>query len=123
MKNYTSQQTLKLALILTVFGLLTACGTSKSNSPTDQSSNRLDMNSQKALALCNKGSDTNFSFQTSIVSDQSGQISKEWIKFKFNFLNAEITKPGNVIKFFKWRVTNGQAILSETALEVSLKID
>ena len=119
MKNYTSQQTLKLALILTVLSLLTACGTSKSNSPTDQSSNRLDVNSEKALALCNKGSDSNFSFQTSIVSDESGQISKEWIKFKFNFLNAEITKPGNVIKFFKWRVSNNQSILSETALEVS----
>lgn len=119
MKNYTSQKTLKLALVLTVVGLLTACGTSKSSSPTDQSSNRLELNSQKALALCNKGSDSNFSFQTSIVSDQSGQLSKEWIKFKFKFLNAEITKPGNVIKFFKWRVANGQAILSETALDVS----
>ncbi len=120
MKNTTTfQNTLKVALILTVIGLLTACGTSKSDTPTLQSSNRFEVNSQKALAMCNKASDTNFSFNTSIVSDESGQISTQWIKFKFKFLNAEITKPGNVIKFFKWRVSNGQAVLSESALEVS----
>lgn len=124
MKNTTTLQTtmqtkLKLTLIVAALGLLTACGTSKSDPPTVQSSNRFDVNSQKALALCNKGSDSNFSFNTSIVSDESGQISTQWIKFKFNFLNAEITKPGNVLKFFKWKVLNGQAVLSETALEVS----
>lgn len=120
MKNTTTlQNTLKVTLIITVIGLLTACGTSKSETPTVQSSNRFDVNSQKALALCNKGSDANFSFNTSIVSAESGQISTQMIKFKFNFLNAEITKPGNVIKFFKWRISNGQAVLSETALEVS----
>ncbi len=119
--NLKSQTHLKLALILTVLGLLTACGTSKSSNPnpTDQSSTRFDVNSTKALAQCNKASDARFSFNSSIVSDQAGQISNEWIKLKFNVINSEITKAGNVIKFFKWKVTNGQAVLSETPLEVS----
>ena len=118
--KHITQNTFKIALILTVLGLLTACGNSKSTAiATDQSSNRFDINSQKALANCNKATDANFSFNTAIVADDSGQPSTEWIKLKFNFLNAEITKPGNVIKFFKWRVTNGQAVLSDTPLAVS----
>ena len=115
-----TQTTLKIALILTVVGLLTACGNSKSAAiATDQSSNRYDINSQKALANCNKATDANFSFNTAIVADDSGNASTEWIKLRFNFLNSEITKPGNVIKFFKWRVVNGQAVLSETPLAAS----
>lgn len=118
--DHKMQQLLKFALILTVFGLLTACGSSKSNSsPTVSSSNRFDINSQKSLANCNKSVDTNFSFNTSIVTDQNGQPSTEFIKFKFNFINANITKAGNVLKFFKWRVANGQSVLSETPLQVS----
>ncbi len=115
-----TQTTLKIALILTVVSLLTACGNSKSTAiATDQSSNRYDINSQKALANCNKAVDANFSFNTAIVADDSGNASTEWIKLKFNFLNSEITKPGNIIKFFKWRVINGQAVLSETPLAAS----
>ncbi len=115
------KNTLKVVLILMVASLLTACGSSKSTatSGTEQSSNRFDINSQKAMAHCNKSVDANFSFNTASVIDDQGRPSTEWIKLKFNFINAEITKPGNVIKFFKWRVANGQAVLDETPLMVS----
>ena len=123
MKSFNSNQNrnLKIALVITVLGLLTACGNSKSNNtPTaDQSSNRLDLNSLKLMANCNKAKDTNFSLNTSIVTDQTGKVSNEFIKMKFNFISADITKSGNVIKFFKWRVVSGQAVLDPTALEVA----
>ena len=119
--NKNKNRNLKLALIITVLGLLTACGNSKSNNAaaTDQSSNRLDLNSVKPMANCNKAKDTNFSLNTSIVTDQTGKVSNDWIKMKFNFISADITKAGNVLKFFKWRVIGNQAVLDSTALTLA----
>lgn len=71
------------------------------------------------MANCNKSKDTNFSFNTSIVTDQSGKVSNDWIKMKFNFVSADITKAGNVLKFFKWRVVGNQAVLDSTALSLA----
>ena len=122
MKTLTLKQNrnMKIVLIFTVLGLLSACGNSKSNnSPADQSSNRIDINSQKALANCNKAKDINFSYNTSIVTDQAGQIKPEFIKLKFNFLSADITKTGVVLKFFKWRVTGSLAVLDPTPLSIA----
>ena len=113
------KNSIHIALLLTAAILMTACGNSKSKtSPSDQSSSGLNL-STKPLAQCNKTADSNLSFNTSIVSDQNGKISTEWIKFKFNFINSEITKSGNVLKFFKWRISNGQTILSEIPLQIS----
>ena len=77
---------LKLALIAFTTALMTACGTSKSN-PTTSTSTAYDFGSMKPLADCNKTKDTNFSINTSSVTDSSGQTSSEWIKLKFNFLS------------------------------------
>ena len=121
MKTQTTLQrrNLKIALVLTVLGLLTACGNSKSNStPADSlSSNRLDINSVKPMANCNKSADNNFSFNSAIVNDQTGQPSNDWIKIKFNFLSADMTKTGNIIKIFKWRVSATESILDPAALQ------
>ncbi|OFZ30201.1 MAG: hypothetical protein A2622_10170 [Bdellovibrionales bacterium RIFCSPHIGHO2_01_FULL_40_29] len=118
--NHTQKNTtLKVVLILAVVGLLTACGNSKANDPIEDTSLRIDVNAQKPLAHCNKSANGSFSFNTSIVSDQNGQISNEWIKLKFNFISAAITQSGNTIRLFKWRVANGQSVLSETPLQVS----
>lgn len=123
MKKLTANKNLKLkmVLILTLLGLLSACGNSKStNGPSGElSSNRVDINSQKPLATCNKAKDANFSINTSAVTDQTGQINNDWIKIKFNFLSADMTKAGNVLKFFKWKVTGTQAILEPTPLQVA----
>jgi len=106
---------LKLALIAFTTALMTACGTSKSN-PTTSTSTAYDFGSMKPLADCNKTKDTNFSINTSSVTDSSGQTSSEWIKLKFNFLSSNVTASGNVIKFFKWRVVGSQAQLDNVPL-------
>lgn len=108
---------LKLALIAFTTALMTACGTSKSN-PTTSTSNSTayDFASAKPLANCNKTKDSNFSINTSSVTDSNGQTSSEWIKLKFNFLSSTVTTSGNVIKFFKWRVVGSQAQLDNVAL-------
>lgn len=118
--NKNKNRTLKIALVLTVLGMLSACGNSKSNtSAGDLGSNRIDSTSQKPLATCNKAKDAQFSINTAVATDQSGQISNEYIKFKFNFLSADVTKAGNVLKFFKWRVNGTQAVLEPTALQIA----
>ena len=106
---------LKLALIAFTTALMTACGTSKSN-PTTTPSTAYDFGSTKPLADCNKTKDTNFSINTSSVTDTNGQTSSEWIKLKFNFLSSTVTASGNTIKFFKWRVVGSQAQLDNAPL-------
>jgi len=72
------------------------------------------------LAYCNKSSDTtNFSFNTSIVSDSSGGVSADYIKLKFNFISSNITKSGNTIRFYKWRIVGSQSVLDQTPLSVA----
>ncbi|MFZ3231576.1 MAG: hypothetical protein WA160_15315 [Pseudobdellovibrio sp.] len=101
--------------VLTALSFLTACGNTKSQTATPT----VNLYAIKPLAYCNTSTDTNFAFNTAIVNDQSGQISGDWIKLKFNFLNANITKSGNVIKIFKWRVTGTQTILDQSPLNLA----
>lgn len=110
----------KLAMIAFTTALMTACGTSKSN-PTNASNGSVyDFNSTKLLANCNKSKDTNFSFNTSIVTDQNGQTSSDWMKLKFNFLSTAVTASGNTIKFFKWRVSGTEGVMDNTPLSFAL---
>ena len=118
--NNQQQRILKVALVITVLGLMSACGNTKSsNSPGTSNSTSLDANSLKPLATCNKAKDSQFSINTAVASDQTGQISSEYIKLKFNFLASNITVAGNVLKFYKWRVNGTQTILEPTALQVA----
>lgn len=108
---------MRLVLTLSLLALLTACGTNKST--TANTTSTLSLTTQKVLALCNKATDSNFSFSSAAVVDQSGMVNPDYIKVKFNFINANITKSGNVIKFFKWRVLGGQSSLDQTPLNVA----
>lgn len=108
---------MKLVITLGLLALLSACGNTKSNSPSTTSALIVGVKTQ--LAECNKASDSNLSFNTAAAKDQSGQINPEYVKVKFNFINANITKSGNVLKFFKWRVTGGQSVLDQTPLNVA----
>lgn len=118
--NNQQQRILKVALVLTVLSLMSACGNSKSNNaPGTTSSTSLDMSSQKPLATCNKAKDAQFSINTAVATDQTGQTSNEYIKLKFNFLASNITAAGNVLKFYKWRVKGTEAVLEPTALQVA----
>ncbi len=113
--NKMNLQTLSLITVMALF--LAACGNSKSNPNTTNSSSRYDISSQKILANCNKSKDSNFSMNSSIVVDQNGQTSSDWIKVKFNFLSAAETASGNTIKFFKWRVVGTKSQIDQTPLQ------
>lgn len=106
---------LKLAIIAFTTALMTACGTSKSN-PTTSTSTAYGFGSSKIIADCNKTKDSNFSLNTSSVTDTNGQTSSEWIKLKFNFISSTITASGNTIKFFKWRVVGAQSQIDNVPL-------
>lgn len=110
--------TIRLVLTLTFLALLTACGNTKSQS-TNTTNSSIALATTSTLAYYNKSADTNFSFNTSVVTDANGNVSTEYIKMKFNFLNANITKAGNVLRFFKWRVSGSQAVLDSTPLNVA----
>lgn len=115
MKTQINLTYIKLALITVAAALMTACGTSKSNSSTT-SSPLYDFSSTKLLANCNKSKDENFSINTSSVTDSNGQQSSEWIKMKFNFLSSTVMASGNTIRFFKWRVVGTEPQMDNTPL-------
>jgi hypothetical protein len=108
---------MRLLITLSFLALLTACGNNKS--ATTATGGNITPLGSAPLALCNKSSDSNFSISTSVVKDQMGAISADWLKLKFNFLNQTMAASGNVIKFFKWKVVNGASVLDTTPLMVS----
>ncbi|MBC7467141.1 MAG: hypothetical protein H7256_14220 [Bdellovibrio sp.] len=114
----TAFSTTRLVITLGLLALLTACGNTKSQSSNAVTSST-SLATTSTLAYCNKSADSNFSFNTSVVTDANGNVSTDYIKMKFNFLNANITKSGNVLKFYKWRVSGSQSVLDSTPLNVA----
>lgn len=110
-----STKTVTLILSGLVLGLLTSCSPSKLNEPTGPSS-ALNINSQKAMASCNRKTDNNFSFDVSVYKDGSGNINYDWIKLKFRYLSSDITQSGNTLRFFKWRMVGSNSQLDSTPL-------
>lgn len=117
----TTQKTiLTLTLSLVAVGFLTSCGTQKSsNVITSNSTSALVIESQKALASCNRSVSSNLGFNLAAVADASNQINPDWFKIKFNFLSADVTKTGYTVKFYKWRIIGATAQLDSTPLEFS----
>lgn len=107
--------TITLSLIAVTF--LTSCGTQKSTTETVTGSNALTIDSQKQLASCNRSVSTNLTFNLATVLDANSQINPDWIKTKFSFLSADITKTGYTLKFFKWRIVGSNAQLDSNPLE------
>jgi hypothetical protein len=118
-KQNTLQKNLTQQVIITALSILTlsSCGTSKSNevNTTTNSSNN-NISTQKPLANCNKSATTDMSMNISTVNDSSGQIDPNWTKVKFNFLSTKATASGNVVRFFKWKVTGSQSSLDPIPL-------
>jgi hypothetical protein len=113
----TQQALLTLTLSVIALSFLTSCGTKKSNETT-AGSNSLPINLQQSQASCNRVTNTNMTMHVSTAFDLStGQISQDWIKTKFTFLSADITKSGYYLKFFKWRVIGVTTQLDSTPLQ------
>ncbi len=79
--------------------LLTSCGNKKTNL-TPQSSSVV-ISSQQALANCNRLTDSNMSYNVSVVKDANNEVSANWIKVKFNFLSSDLTQSSYLIRFYK----------------------
>lgn len=118
-KQNTTQQKLAQQLIVGVLSViaLSSCGTSKSNvvNTTTNSSNN-NISSQKPLANCNKSVSTDISLNMSTVNDSAGQVDPNWTKVRFNFLSTKATASGNVVRFFKWKVSGTQSTLDPIPL-------
>lgn len=108
---------MRYIFIIAALAFLASC--SNKSATTTGSSNTVTLTGQKPLASCTKSSDSNFSFNTAAVFDQSGMLNTNYLKLKFNFLNANITKSGNVIKFFKWKATASGTYLDPVPLNVA----
>ena len=110
------QQILTLTLAVLAVSLLTSCGISKSNQ-LDASSNSITINPVQTLASCNQSTSDNFYFNVANTIDSvSKQINPDWIKIKFSFISADITKTGYIFKFYKWRVLGSSTQLDTNPL-------
>ncbi|MBY0554798.1 hypothetical protein K2P97_09730 [bacterium] len=107
--------TITVSLIAVTF--LTSCGTQKSTTETVTGSNALTIDSQQALASCNRSVSTSMTFNVATVMDSNNQVSADWIKTKFSFLSADITKTGYSLKFYKWRIVGSNAQLDSQPLQ------
>lgn len=119
MNTKTNQLIFKMVLVMSI-ALLTACGTTKAPEAEsmDQSS-RVEITSQKPLASCNKLRNSNFDMNVSVVQDNSGRISEQYVKVKFQNLASSLLQNGYYLRFFKWRVIGTTAQLDSTPLEFS----
>ncbi len=105
-------------LVLALTALLVSACSKKSSDTTTQTASTFNTFAQTNLASCNRVSDSNLAFNVSTATDQMGQVSSDWIKVKFLFLNETVTQTGNFIKFYKWRVIGNSVQLDSTPLEV-----
>lgn len=118
---------MKLAttLILTATALLTlsSCGSSKSSQAATTTvvnqSSTVTNAGNKVVTSCQKSVGTDMSVNISAVKNSSGTINNSLVKIKFNRLSATATASGNVIRFFKWKVSGNQAYLDQTALNTT----
>lgn len=110
------QNIITIALSVIAISLLTSCGTKKSNELINNS-NSIDINSQPALASCNRSTSANLSFNlASVIESTTGQTNPDWIKIKFDFLSTDVTQTGYTVKFFKWRIIGTSAQLDSNPL-------
>lgn len=102
-----------LTMIASV-AFLTSCGVTKTNDTN--STYNYSSSATKVLASCNKAADSNISVSLATMTSSYGTVDYNWTKLKFNFLSSAATASGNTVRFFKWRIVNGQTILDQTAL-------
>lgn len=114
-------KTLTTALILAASILtLTSCGSKKSSAAattTIVQSSTVENAGNKVVTSCQKAIGTDMSVHISAVKTSSGAINNSLVKIKFTRLTTAITQSGNTIRFFKWRVSDSQALLDSNPLE------
>lgn len=111
-------------LILAATALLTlsSCGTSKSSESTVNTaiqSSTVTNAGTKVVTSCQKATGTDMSVNISAVKNSSGTINNSLVKIKFNRLSSTATASGNVVRFFKWKVSSNQAYMDQTPLTVT----
>ncbi len=111
-KNYSKLVVATIALIT-----LASCGNTKSKQDP-ASSHTFSSTSIKPLASCNKTVTADMSLNSAAVQDQMGTVDYNWLKVKFNFLSSQSTAANNKVKFFKWKVVNGQPYLDQNPLVI-----
>ncbi len=109
---------IKLTILAGVVLLLASCGTSKS-SHQDLSLSSTTTATSQGLASCNSRATADMSANLSVYKYSNGTIDPRIIKLKFNSLSSELTQTGNTIRFFKWKVSQGQAVMDQTPLNVT----
>ena len=122
MKTLNKTTQIKLTILAGVVLLLASCGTSKSSHPDNTLSSTTTATSQdlaKGLASCNSRSTADMSANLSVYKYSNGTVDPRVIKLKFNSLSSELTQSGNTIRFFKWKVYQGQAVMDQTPLNVT----
>lgn len=105
---------LQTLTMIASIAFLTSCGVTKTNDTS--STYNFSSSSTKVLASCNKASDSNMSVSLSTVTSAYGTVDYNWTKVKFNYLSSAATASGNTVRFYKWRIANGQTVLDQTAL-------
>lgn len=101
--------------IITI-GLLTSCGTSKSNQVSNQSS--FEFSSQQSqLANCNRLTNENLTLNLSVVADSGGVINNNWLKLKFSYLSTDLTQTGYSVRFYKWRIVGSSSQMDSNPLQ------
>lgn len=112
------QTLLKIAASIITIGLLTSCGTSKSNQVSNQSS--FEFSSQQSqLANCNRLTNENLTLNLSVVADSGGVINNNWLKVKFSYLSSDLTQTGYNVRFYKWRVVGSSSQMDSNPLQIS----
>ncbi len=109
---------IKLTILAGFVLLLASCGTSKS-SHQDITLSSTTTSTSQGLASCNSRSTVDMSANLSVFKHSNGTVDPRIIKLKFNSLSSELTQSGNTIRFFKWKVTQGQAVIDQTPLSVT----
>lgn len=111
-----STKTIQFLTAAAVILVLSSCGNSKSNQVSPNSNLNFSSSNNKVLASCNKSADASASISLAAVMNQAGQPDTNWVKLKFNFLSSQMTASGNTVRFFKWKIMNGQTYPDQTAL-------
>lgn len=118
MATFNKNTQIKLTILAGAVLFLASCGTSKSTHQDITLSSTTSQVSQ-GLASCNSRSTADMSANVSVYKYSNGAVDPRIIKLKFNSLSSELTQSGNTIRFFKWKVTQGQAVMDQAPLNVT----
>jgi len=121
-----TQTTLKTVLILTVLALLTACGTSKSDSSSDLASRTTTATTTTTaaaqyLAYCNQKTQSGLSSDLEVYTDTSGNIRFDYLKMKITQIPADFSN-GSYLEFFRWQAdSSGNVYLDPTPVQARVE--